>query len=335
MAKGTKNTEEKEEKDAFQKVLDSLEKKYGTGVIMSGSDEKQQHDVISTGSLLLDQALGTGGYVEGKLIELTGPFSSGKSTLTLHAIANCQKKYPDREVLLMDGEAAIDVKYARKLGVNVNKLRIGQPGCAEDMYNQLMELIPTGKLAMVIIDSHTAIQPKIIVENEVGHTTIAPFGRTSSVALGKIKRLLKTHNTTIIAIAQMRTNVGGYGASDKPTGGKAWEFYPDIKISLQKEVDKEKEGNRTTATVTKNKCSPPFGKATFYIQWGTGIDRLQEIIDAAIEFKLIEKGGAWFTISEGVKLQGNTAVRQFMMDNSEYAENIEARVIGLLKENQE
>jgi len=340
MAKASKPKEENlEKKSKFEEAKKKMEDKYGKGTIISGKELVDDYEVISTGSLHLNLALGTGGYPLGTLIEIQGPFSSGKSTLTLHAIHEFQKQYPDDECVLMDGEHSYDKKYAAKLGVNTDKVTISQPTSAEDMYNIAETLIKTGEVRLIVIDSHTSFLPQTLINNEVGQVTIAPYGRTNSVALGKIKALLKPNRCTIIALSQLRVNVGGYGSPEKSTGGKSWEFYPDIKIKLQKkEVSTEKEANKTVATVTKNKCAKPFGVAEFEIAWGEGINRMKEIIDAAIEFKLIDKGGSWYTVKnldtgEQIhKCQGEVELRKFLEDNESYMICLEELVINKLKE---
>ncbi len=330
----TKEVKEVEgKKDLFKDALKTLEERYGVGTVMSGKNVVVDYEVISTGSLTLDTALGTGGYPLGTLIEMRGPFSSGKSTLTLHAIANFQKQFPDDECVLMDGEHSYDVKYARKLGVNTNKVHISQPTSAEDMYNISETLIKTGRVRLIIIDSHTSFLPQVLIDAEVGKVTIAPYGRTNSVALGKLKSLLKPNRCTVIAISQLRVNVGGYGAPEKSTGGKAWEFYPDIKIKLAKKVEGDKELNRTTATVDKNKCAKPLQMAEFDIVWNKGIDRMGEIVSLAEEFKILKKSGSWFFALDGETkvANGRDNMLQFLHDNENFALEIESLVTEKLK----
>lgn len=318
--------------DKFEEKLKSLEKRFGMGTIIHGADVEEKLEVVSTGSISLNIALGCGGTPIGKLIEKLGMESSGKSTSTLHDIAEFQKAYPEDEMVLCDYEQSFDKKYACELGINMNRLTILQPECLEDGYNLLEELIKTGKVRLAVIDSHTAGMPKKVVDGDVGDATIGLQARINSQGLGKIKPLLRANRCTLIGISQIRQNVGGYGDPNQSTGGLSWKFYSDIRMKFTKSVDKDGEANKTTVEVIKNKCSVPYGKAQFLISWGKGIDKMQEIIDAAVEFKLISKGGAgWYTIGE-TKLQGDEKVKVFLADNPEYAAQLEEQVVAKIKE---
>lgn len=332
--KETTKAEDKEvkKKDPFQDALKVLEGKFGAGTVINGNNV-EDIEVVSTGSLTLDLATGIGGWGVGLLIELYGPESSGKSTMTLHAIANYQEKYPDDKMVLLDKESSFDKKYAHSLNVKVDKLVISQPETLEDMYNIAEILIKTDKVRLLVMDSHTSAQPKVIVDGEVGQTQISPAARVNSIGLGKLKPLLKKHRCTIIAVSQLRTAIGAYGDPNKPTGGNGWKFYPDMRVSIAKSIDKEHDLNKTTATIIKSKVSPPFGKAEFNIVWAKGVDRQQEIIDIASEFKILNKAGGWYTLDGGAKIQGDNGMKRFMLDNSEYATDLEDKVITLLKEN--
>ncbi|MEY4334203.1 MAG: hypothetical protein RLZZ196_2946 [Bacteroidota bacterium] len=323
MAKASKTENSAQEKDIFLEKIEALEKRYGVGTIIHGKDIVQNLEVVSTGSMTLDLATGLGGNPIGKLIEIFGPESSGKSTLCLHMTAGFQKL--DGQCLLVDFEHSYDKSYATTLGVDVDKLTIIQPDCLEDGYNIIETLIRTGKVRFVIIDSHTAGMTKKIIEGETGDATVASQARVNSQALGKIKPLLAPNRCTMIGVSQLRSDIGGYGG-EKPTGGNAWKFYSDIRYKVFKVNDKVNESNKTTVEVIKNKCAPPFGKAEFNINWGTGIDRQKELIDFACEFDLIKVGGAWFTIGES-KFQGVDKVKQFLTDNPEFAEDLENKVM--------
>jgi len=316
-----------EEQDKFTETIKKLEARYGVGTIIHGKDVIQNFEVVPTGSLTLDVAIGLGGNPVGKLIEIFGPESSGKSTMCLHMTAGFQKL--GGECLLIDFEHSYDKAYATTLGVDVDKLTIIQPDCLEDGYNIIETLIRTGKVRFVIIDSHTAGMTKKVIEGETGDATVASQARINSQALGKIKPLLMPNRCTMIGVSQLRADIGGYGG-DKPTGGNAWKFYSDIRYKVFKINDKANESNKTTVEVIKNKCAPPFGKAEFSINWGTGVDRQKELIDFATELGFIKVGGSWFTIGE-TKLQGMDKVKEFLNDNPEYSADLEAKVIEKIK----
>jgi recombination protein RecA len=222
--------------------------------------------------------------------------------------------------------------------VDVDNLIIIQPECQEDMYNMIEPLIRTGKFRLVVIDSHTAALCRKRIEGEVGETVMAVEARNNSTALGKIKPLLKSNRCTVIGVSQLRADIGGYGDPNKPTGGNAWKFYTDIRYKVSKEINKDKEANKTTITVIKNKCARPFGVAIFNINWGTGVDRQQEIVDFAVAFKILEKGGGgWYTVcpggeGDGTKIQGDDKLKEFLADNPEYALEIERQVLTKIAE---
>jgi len=328
MAKATK-TEQSGNQDKYLDAVKKLEAKYGAGTIIVGNTVNQELEVVPSGSLNLDVATGINGLPIGKLIEIFGPESSGKSTLTLHVISNFQK-LPGR-CILIDFEHSFDKKYATTLGVDVDGITKIQPDCMEDGYNIALELIKTGEVRLVIIDSHTAAIPKVVVEGNVGDATIGLQARINSVALGKIKPMLTPNRCTMIGVSQLRTKIGDYGDPDKPTGGNAWKFYSDMRLKVSKVLDKVNNLNKTAVEVIKNKCAPPFGKAEFCINWGTGIDRLKEIIDQACVFGYIQAGGAgWFTIGE-TKMQGADKVKAFLLDNPEYLEQLEKDIMEKMK----
>lgn len=318
------------EKSKIELAMAELNKRYGSGTVIGSHDINSDLDVFDTGSLSLNVALGIGGWPTGKLIEIQGPFSSGKSTLTLHAIAENQKKYPEKKALLIDFEHSFDKYYAINLGVDPDRLLIAQPANAEEGYNIAEKLIRTGDISICVVDSHTAGIPKAIVDEEVGKATIALQARVNSQAVGKLKPLLSVYGCTIIAVSQLRTALGGYVAVDTSTGGNAFKFYCDIRLKVSRVIDKEKGLDKVTVVVHKNKCAPPFSKAEFSVGWGKGIDRKGEVIDAAVILGLIEKGGSWFTIGE-TKLQGIPAVAAFFDDNEDFYKDIEAKVLESMK----
>ena len=328
MAGGKKTTASTESKDVFQEKIMDLEKKFGVGTIIHGKDVKDNWEVVSPGSMGLDVATGIGGWPVGCLIEVFGPESSGKTTMMLHAIAQFQQI--DGEVVFINPEQAFDKTYATALGVNVDKLTISQPDTMEDMYNIAEELIKTGRVRLVIIDSHTAAVPKAVLEGEVGDVKIALQARINSTGLMKIKPLLEKNRCTVIGLSQLRTAIGDYGDPNKPTGGNAWKFYTDMRVKISKSVDKEKEMNKTTAEVIKNKCAPPFGKAVYNIVWGIGIDRLQEVVDMAAEFKLITLAGGWYTVPGHEAKMQITKVKELLRDNEEYRVELEQKCMQLI-----
>lgn len=320
----------KETKKTLEEQLKELSKKYGSGTVINGKDIVEELEVVSSGSLTLNIASSIGGIPMGKLIELFGPESSGKSTLTLHIIAEFQKK--NKKCVLCDSEQSFDRKYASSIGVNVDDLIIIQPECMEDGYNMIEAIIATGNVGLVVIDSHTSMMPKAVVDGEVGSATIGLSARINSVALGKIKPILKPNNCTLLAISQQRTNIGGYGDPNISTGGLAYKFYSDMRMKASKSADKVNELNKTTIEVIKNKCGNPFKKAEFKVNWGTGIDRLQEVIDLAIDYGILKKGGAWITLEDGEnKIQGDEKMKEYLRDNPEYTEDLEKRIIELIK----
>ncbi len=330
MAKTTDKTKETEVNVKFKEAIATLEKKYGKGVVILGKDVVEDLEVVKTGSLGLDLALGIGGLPIGKLVEIFGPESSGKSTLTLHIIANYQK-VDDGVVVLVDYEYSFDKKYATTLGVRVDELVILQPDCMEDGYNQVETLVRTGCVRLVVVDSHTAGLPKAVIEGEVGDVTIALQARFNSQGLGKNKPLLRPNRCTMIGVSQLRTDIGGYGNPDKPTGGNAWKFYSDIRLKIAKVIEAAKESNKTTITVVKNKCAAPFGKAEFAINWGTGIDRWGEIIDGATQFKILTASGSHYSYGESKLGNGKEAVKKFLADNPELALEIETLLLTAIE----
>lgn len=318
-------TEEKK-MSKLDAVLKEINKKYGAGSVIGGDLTKEDLEFVSTGSMAFDDALGCGGIPIGKLVEILGNPSGGKSTLSLHTIAEFQKKFPEKKVLLLDYESSFDRMYATTIGVDVDAMLISQPACAEHGYNMIESVIKTGEISLVVIDSHTAALPKAVVDAEVGQATIALSARVNSVALGKIKTLLQRYNTTLIAISQLRTNFGAYITTQESTGGNSYKFYSDIRVKVSRRANKENEEDETTIEVIKNKCAPPFKKASFTVVWGKGIDKTKEVIDYAVIFNIIKRGGSWFTLEGDIKLQGMDSVREFMGDNPEYLDSLEKKV---------
>lgn len=318
----------------MKSTLQELEKKFGLE-----QAHIDKNEVVSTGSLTLDIAVGNGGLPMGRIVEAAGMESSGKSTTTLHIIAEAQKRFPDKLVALFDYENSFDEQYAIALGVNCEKdddgnfkfLKIYQPQSQEQGYDMIIALVESGLVSVVVIDSHTAACPQKIIDGEMGDATIGLAARNNSKFLNKVKGLCNKHKVLLFAISQMRANIGGYGASDVTTGGNAWKFYSDIRLKFNKSVDKDNALNETTVTVIKNKCAAPFGVAKFNVEWGKGIDYLGELVDIAIDNKIVNKGGAWLTYGE-TKVQGKAKFKDLLRDNDDFKNEFETKVKECLKE---
>lgn len=318
---------EKVEKSSVDELISSLEKKYGVN-----RKSPDNIEVVSTGSISLDIATGVGGVAIGKMIELQGQESAGKSTITLHIISEFQKAFPDRRVAYFDFEHSYDKKYANSIGVDSEKLLIYQPSCMEEGYDLLISLVENEAISLAVLDSQTAALPKAVINGEIGDATIGLQARINSKFCGKIKGLLDLHSCTLISISQLRANIGFMQSGDVSTGGNCWKFYSDQRWKIWKLNDKDNSQNKTTVDIIKNKLAEPFSQAKFMIQWGQGIDKLAELVEFAVEFDLIEKGGAgWFTV-KGEKLQGMDKVKGFLNDNPEYLEELKTAVVNKLKQ---
>jgi len=283
--------------------------------------------VTSSGSYMVDMATQIGGIPLGKVIEIWGQESCGKSTLVLHITAQFQKAFPNKKVALFDYEHSYDVKYAKKLGVDVDNLLIYQPDSQEQGYNLILGLIEADVISLAIIDSHTSAIPEKIIESDIGDATMGISARNNSTFLGKVKSLLDAHKTTLIGVSQTRANIGGMGDNNITTGGNSWKFYSDMRFKMWKTNDKVKELNSTTLDVVKSKVGKPFGKAEFNINWGQGIDNMQEILDLAIEQEIIKQGGSWFSYGDMKIGQGAIKAKEFLADNGE----ILGEILGKLK----
>lgn len=301
----------KEEKQELDDILASLEKKYGVH-----KAEIQDLIVVSTGSLQLDQATGIGGTAVGKIIELFGQESSGKTTLTLHQMAEYQKAFPLRRVAYFDYEHSFDKKYATTIGVDVNRLLIYQPESMEDGYDLLLALVEKELISCAVIDSQTAAMPKAVLQGEMGDSTISLQARLNSKFCMKVKGILDVHRCTLFIVSQLRDKIGSMGEPTTTTGGNAIKFYSDFRWKVWKMNDKQNEQNKTTVDVIKNKLAAPFGQAKFNILWKYGIDRIGELLDYAIEFGMIVKSGSWLAYGE-TKVQGENAMKEWLEENSE------------------
>ena len=320
---------------ALQAAMDKIEKSYGKGSIMKmGDDHVEDVSVIPTGSIGLNAALGVGGYPKGRIIEIYGPESSGKTTLAIHAIAEAQKM--GGIAAFIDAEHAFDRFYAEKLGVDIENLLISQPDNGEQALEIAEQLIRSSAIDIVVIDSVAALTPKAEIEGEMGESKMGLQARLMSQALRKLTAAINKTNTTCIFINQLRDKIGVmFGNPETTTGGNALKFYAsvrlDIRRSTQLKEGDEVIGSQTRVKVVKNKVAPPFRKAEFDIMFGEGISRAGEIIDLGVEKGIIKKSGSWFSYGE-IKLgQGRDAAKKMVMDNPELADELEGLIMEALK----
>ena len=317
---------------ALKLTLEKLDKAYGKGTVMKMGDSADTTvEATSSGSLSLDLALGVGGYPKGRVVEIYGPESSGKTTLTLHAIAECQKN--GGIAAFIDAEHAFDRFYAEKLGVEVENLIISQPDHGEQALEIADNLIRSGAIDMVIIDSVAALTPKSEIEGEMGDSKMGLHARLMSQALRKLTSSISKTNCTVFFINQLREKIGVmFGNPETTTGGNALKFYASIRIDIRrstqiKNSDGAVMGNRTRVKIVKNKVAPPFKLAEFDIMYGKGISKSGEIIDLAVNAEIINKSGSWFSY-EGTKLgQGRDAVKSLLIDNPELMEKLEKQIV--------
>ena len=320
---------------ALKLTLDKLDKTYGKGTVMKMGDSPDESvESISSGSLGLDIALGVGGYPKGRVIEIYGPESSGKTTLTLHAIAECQKK--GGIAAFIDAEHAFDRFYAEKLGIDIENLIISQPDHGEQALEIADNLIRSGAIDMVVIDSVAALTPKSEIEGEMGDSKMGLHARLMSQALRKLTGSISKTNCTVMFINQLREKIGiMFGNPETTTGGNALKFYASIRLDIRrstqiKNSDGVVMGNKTRVKIVKNKVAPPFKLAEFDIMYGEGISKVGEIIDHAVEAEIINKSGSWFSY-EGTKLgQGRDSVKNLLKDNPELMETLETKLKELL-----
>ena len=316
---------------ALKLTLDKLDKTYGKGTVMKMGDSPNENvEAISSGSLGLDIALGVGGYPKGRVVEIYGPESSGKTTLTLHAIAECQKK--GGIAAFIDAEHAFDRFYAENLGVDIENLIISQPDHGEQALEIADNLIRSGAIDMVIIDSVAALTPKSEIEGEMGDSKMGLHARLMSQALRKLTSSISKTNCTVMFINQLREKIGiMFGNPETTTGGNALKFYASIRLDIRRSTQiKNSEGvvmgNKTRVKIVKNKVAPPFKLAEFDIMYGEGISKVGEIIDLAVESEIINKSGSWFSY-EGTKLgQGRDAVKTLLKDNPDLMETLESKL---------
>ena len=315
---------------ALQATLDKLEKDYGKGTVMKmGEQPKWEVSTIASGSIALDHALGIGGYPRGRVIEIYGPESSGKTTLAIHAIAEAQKT--GGIAAIIDAEHAFDRTYAKNLGVNVDTLLISQPDNGEQALEITDALIRSGAIDIIVIDSVAALTPKAEIEGEMGDSKMGLQARLMSQALRKLTADISKTNTCCIFINQLRDKIGiMFGNPETTTGGNALKFYASVRVDVRKITQikdgEEATGNRTRAKIVKNKLAPPFRKAEFDIVFGEGISKIGEIIDLGVEFEIIKKSGSWFSYGDTKIGQGREAVKQVLLDNPALMDEIEAKI---------
>jgi len=323
-----------EKEKALKLTLDKLDKAYGKGAVMRLGDSKVVDvETISTGSITLDAALGIGGLPTGRVVEIYGPESSGKTTLTLHAIAEAQKK--GGIAAFIDAEHAFDKTYAKKLGVNVDELLIAQPDDGEQALDIAEHLIRSGAIDICVIDSVAALVPRSELEGDMGDSKMGLQARLMSQAMRKLTGAINKTGCCCIFINQLRDKIGVmFGNPETTTGGNALKFYSSVRLDIRRiGAIKDKEdilGNRTRVKVVKNKMAPPFRKAEFDIMYGEGISKLGEIIDLGVDLDILNKSGSWYSYGDTKLGQGRESVKELLRDNPELAEEIEAKIRSMI-----
>ena len=323
-----------EREKALEAALAQIDRQFGKGSVMRlGSEERAPVAVIPTGSIALDVALGVGGLPRGRIIEIYGPESSGKTTLTLHAIANVQKQ--GGIAAFVDAEHALDPEYAKKLGVNIDELLVSQPDTGEQALEIADMLVRSGSVDLVVVDSVAALVPRAEIEGEMGDSHVGLQARLMSQALRKLTGGLNATGTTMIFINQLREKIGVFfGSPETTSGGKALKFYASVRLDIRR-IETLKEGtdavgNRTRVKVVKNKMAPPFKQAEFDILYGTGISREGSLIDFGVEHSIVRKSGAWFTYETEQLGQGKENARKYLIENPHLAKEIEQKILDAL-----
>jgi len=316
---------------ALQATLDRLDKSYGKGAVMRlGDDPSESLEVIKSGSITLNRALGVGGFPKGRVVEIYGPESSGKTTLAIHAIAEAQKK--GGIAAIIDAEHAFDQFYAQNLGVDIENLLISQPDNGEQALEIADNLIRSGAIDIIVIDSVAALTPKAEIEGEMGDSQMGLQARLMSKALRKLTGTISKANTCCIFINQLREKIGVmFGNPETTTGGNALKFYSSVRIDIRrssaiKNADKV-IGNRTRVKIVKNKVAPPFQQAEFDIMYGEGISKVGEIIDLGVDLNIISKSGSWYSYGDTKLGQGRDAVKEILKDNPELFEELENKIV--------
>ncbi len=327
---------QQEKLKALQAAMSKIEKDFGKGSIMRMGEEKIENvEVIPTGSIGLNAALGVGGYPKGRIIEIYGPESSGKTTLAIHAIAEAQKA--GGIAAFIDAEHAFDRFYAQKLGVDIDNLYISQPDNGEQALEIADQLIRSAAIDIIVIDSVAALTPKKEIEGDMGDSAVGLHARLMSQALRKVTSTIAKTNTTCIFINQLREKIGVmFGNPETTTGGNALKFYASVRLDIRR-VTSIKDGdnvigNQVRVKVVKNKVAPPFRKAEFEITFGEGISKIGEILDLGVEYGIVKKSGSWFSYEDSKLGQGRDATKQILKDNPELCEEIEAKIMEKLAE---
>ncbi len=321
---------------ALKLTLDKLDKTYGKGTVMKMSDQSVVNvDAISSGSLGLDLALGVGGYPRGRVIEIYGPESSGKTTLTLHAIAEAQKK--GGIAAFIDAEHAFDRGYAADLGIDIDNLIISQPDHGEQALEIADNLIRSGAIDIIVIDSVAALTPKSEIEGEMGDSKMGLHARLMSQALRKLTSSISKTNCTVIFINQLREKIGVmFGNPETTTGGNALKFYASVRLDIRrstqiKDSNSDVRGNKTRVKVVKNKVAPPFKTAEFDIMYGEGISKVGEVIDIGVDYEIIKKAGSWYSYEDTKLGQGRDAVKTLLMENPDLMDELEEKIKEAIK----
>ena len=328
--KNTADTASSDKKKALETALQQIEKNFGKGTVMRLGDKPEMVvDAIPTGSLALDAALGIGGVPRGRIIEIYGPESSGKTTLALHIVAQAQKR--GGEVAFVDAEHALDPDYAARIGVDIDSMLVSQPDTGEQALEITDALVRSGALDVVVVDSVAALTPRAEIEGEMGDTFVGLQARLMSQALRKLAGNIAKTNCVVIFINQLRMKIGVmYGNPETTTGGNALKFYASVRIDIRRiEAIKngtEIVGNRTRAKIVKNKVAPPFREAVFEIMYGQGISKWGELVDLAVQMDIIQKSGSWFSMGEERIGQGTNSVKEFLINNPDIAASVEAQV---------
>lgn len=314
---------------ALQEAIDKLNKQYGKGTVLSASEKKEKVPVISTGSLLIDQIIGIGGLPRGRIVELIAPESVGKTTVGLQTVASAQKE--GLEAAYVDMEHALDLSYAAALGVDTGRLILSQPDYGEQALNVVKMLTESGKCAVIIVDSVSALVPRRELEGEIGEASIGKQALMMSQALRVLVPMAEKTGTLIVFINQIRIKVGVmFGSPETGSGGEALKFFSSVRLDLRKQVDKEGGGNKVKVKVIKNKMATPYKEAVVYLEWGRGICRIKEVISKAVDLGIIQKSGSWYSYESNRLGQGEDAVRKVLEDNEELYAIITDKVMSNL-----
>ncbi len=320
----------------LQSTLEKIEKNYGKGSVMKLGDQASvKVDVISTGSINLDAALGVGGFPKGRIIEIFGPESSGKTTLAIHAIAECQKN--GGIAAFIDAEHAFDSFYAKKLGVDIDNLLVSQPDNGEQALEIADNLIRSGAIDIIVVDSVAALTPKAEIDGEMGDSKVGLQARLMSQAMRKLTSTISKTNCCCIFINQLREKIGVlFGNPETTTGGNALKFYASVRVDIRrvqaiKDGD-QNVGNRVKVKIVKNKVAPPFRTCEFDLMFGEGISKLGEIVDLGVEYNILRKSGSWFSYGDSKLAQGREALKQLLRDNPELCEELEEKIRAAMKD---